>query len=108
MLLDNFNKLGGTEFRVKNQINGLSQIIYWIFDIQKNKKQKIKDFSWDIEFKNWINREQIYTYKKDINRFDMITSFLTNKIPILEFNPVLNEFYLSKTIINNSKTYINP
>lgn len=68
----NFNKLGGTEFRTKSQVEGYIQVANFLLTMEI---EKIDLDELDNKFKKYIEDEQIYSYKNDKiikNRFNMV------------------------------------
>lgn len=65
MKINNFNKIGGTEFRVRNQVNAYMSFANWISNFPNTPT--------DTDFKNWTSTTGIYNYGSDpINRLNMI------------------------------------
>lgn len=98
MLCKEFNKIGGTEFRVKNQINGYTTLVCFLRDNIKNK-ENIKEIN--EKFLNFTKREQIYSYKtedKIQNRFLMVSKLL-KQIGLIELKE--KEIFISKQKIFN-------
>lgn len=72
-----FNKLSGTEFRVRKLTLAYLRIFLWIKDNYDPNLQLTSD-QWDYKFKDWCLENDIYKYnnKKKINRFEMIRNTL--------------------------------
>ena len=101
MLTKNFNKIGGTEYRVKSQVRGYGFFIKYILSDEFKKIFKNNDKEIDLAWKKYVEEEGVYKYKKgNINRFKMLLGRIKNSMPIIfekEDGYVLNkEFNLDK------------
>lgn len=87
MLNKNFNKLGGTEFRVKSQVTGYAIIAnFLLIQLNENENEKLFDSNkLAKKFKEYMENEQIYKYndKKPFNRIDMVLK-LFKQIDLVE------------------------
>ena len=100
MLTEKFNKIGGTEYRVKSQLQGYMYLINWL--ISNDFKEKYKD-TFDLkiiekDFKEKLELEGIYKYSKGlIPRFQMITNNIINDIPVIyKKDNNVNNYFLNK------------
>lgn len=87
MLFKNFNKLGGTEFRVKDQIQGQTILANFLLNYFENEGINEIDIKTINEhFILFTKKEQIYSYKKNDkikNRFLMVSKLL-KQIELIE------------------------
>lgn len=86
---NNFNKLGGTEFRVANQIKSYTSLFYWIIDEKikvNNKSEGIETKEIEEKFRDWAIKEDLYNYrsKDKIKRFKMILGNLLKDFKIIK------------------------
>lgn len=76
MKFDNFNKIGGTEFRVKNQINGYISFATWFIEAEEKT---------DAKFKEWTRNSGIYDYGEDqINRLNMVLKSAERRYKVIK------------------------
>ena len=88
MKYKNFNKFGGTEFRVKDQISAYVFLINWILKFQEKNSFSKKDIV-EEAFRNFCADEDIYEYRRSDkikDRFKMVLQNLTKDLHILHFD----------------------
>ena len=114
MKTKDFNKMGGTEFRVGNQRDAFYAIIQWIYETQNDYAAEMlvneKD-KWNKKFIEYCKEQEIYNYSsesntestKRINRFDMLSSRLLKWGLIKEKN---NKYLIDKEIIETKDTNV--
>ena len=98
MKCKDFNKFGGTEFRVKDQISAYVFLINWILKYQEQEENSFskKDVV-ENAFRKYCKDEGIYEYGKSdkINRFQMVLSNLEKDLHILQFNNNTKKYELN-------------
>ncbi|MEJ3536119.1 hypothetical protein [Ureaplasma parvum] len=98
MKISDFNKLGGTEYRIEIQTDGYFQIINWYIEKIENfgYSENIREL--DLDFKNWIkNAEFSYNYDSGkINRLAMIFSNFKKWGILNKDNEFINLYELKK------------
>ena len=98
MKINNFNKIGSTEFRFKNQINAYHAFACWICSFSKENSSKLNDK----EFKIWANNQGYHYSENDKrNRFKQVLSISEDIYKIIKWKD-------GKYVLNfNQETYIN-
>lgn len=98
MKYKNFNKFGGTEFRVKDQISAYVFLINWILKFQEENSFSKKDIV-EEAFRNFCTDEDIYEYRRSDkikDRFKMVLQNLTKDLHILHFDENTKKYKLDE------------
>lgn len=97
MKYKNFNKFGGTEFRIKDQISAYMFFINWILKYQEKNLFSKKDVV-EMAFRKFCKDEDICEYGKSdtIGRFRMVRSNVTKKLQILHFDKSTEKYKLDE------------
>ena len=97
--LRTFNKIIGTEFRVKNLLNLYTSIAVWLV---YSKPENINDKN----FRKWIQESRIYSYRTQpqINRLNMLKSRIINRFKLIK--EAKNGSYKFNCDIENIGNYV--
>lgn len=80
MKTSNFNKIGDTCYRIKNQINGYISFAQWFLETDKNKRNMES-------FKEWTKENNVYNYNKvKIKYYNMILRNALEKYKVIKKN----------------------
>lgn len=112
MKKQDFNKFGGTEFRISEPIKEYYSVLCWINQEQNRDTFLSENFDWNEEFKKYVKEEKIYNYsndKKIKNRFIFILGYLKkwgfikkfNKNKKIDFNIEIDKLFSKNILIED-------
>lgn len=104
-----FNKLSGTEFRVKKPARAYLTILLWIKD-NYDADLALTLNEWNSKFIDWCLENDVYKYKykkNKISRFSMILNSL-NKLGLIQYDKNKTKFEFNESIVEkiNEKNII--
>lgn len=113
MLFEKFNKLGGTEYRVKSQVQGYIWLAEFLLtQLEYEDIIKISSNKLDENFKLFCKSENIYSYKNDKkikNRFNMIAKLFV-QIKLLKKDGdfyIIERKYIEELLNDPYKNFFN-